>query len=104
LDVEAEDSWLLRLYVAGRSASLSYRAEANLTSLCEKYLRGRYRIHVIDLSDDPRLAKEHEIVAVPTVVRERPVPFRKVIGDLRDTERTLFGLDLRRAVVRAVVL
>jgi len=99
LNSDSEHSWLLRLYVAGRSASLSYRAEANLTSLCEKYLPGRYEIHVIDLSDDPRLAKEHEIVAVPTVVRERPVPFRKVIGDLRDTERALFGLEFRRAIV-----
>jgi circadian clock protein KaiB len=99
LNTYADESWLLRLYVARRSASLSYRAEANLTSLCEKYLRGRYRIDVIDLSADPRLAKEHEIVAVPTVVRERPVPFRKVIGDLRDTERALFALDFRRAVV-----
>ena len=100
LNTCADESRLLRLYVAGRSASLSYRAEANLTSLCEQYLRGRYRIDVIDLSADPRLAKEYEIVAVPTVVRERPVPFRKVIGDLRDTERALFALDFRRAVVR----
>ena len=99
LNSEAHESWLLRLYVAGRSAALSYRAEANLTALCEKYLAGRYKIHVIDLSDDPRLAKEHEIVAVPTVVRERPVPFRKAIGDFRDMERALFALDLRRAVV-----
>jgi circadian clock protein KaiB len=99
LNSDSDESWLLRLYVVGRKASLSYRAEANLTSLCEKYLRGRYRIQVIDLSDDPRLAKEHEIVAVPTVVRERPVPFRKVTGDLRDMERAVFALGFRRAVV-----
>lgn len=104
MNSDPEQSWLLRLYVAGRSARLSYMAEANLTALCEKYLRGRYRIEVVDLSADPRLAKEHEIVAVPAVVRERPVPFRKVIGDLRDTERALFGLDFRRTVVRAGVL
>ena len=98
LNSDLGESWLLRLYVVGSKASLSYRAEANLTSLCEKYLRGRYRIQVIDLSDDPRLAREHEIVAVPTVVRERPVPFRKAIGDFRDMERALFALDLRRTV------
>jgi circadian clock protein KaiB len=87
-----QENWLLRLYVAGRTFR-SATAHANLQRLCEDHLRGRYRIDVVDLLESPLAAKAHEIVAVPTVVREMPVPFRKVIGDLADARRALFGLD-----------
>ena len=88
-----DEKWLLRLYIAGRARRLSCAAENNLRVLCETHLTGRYEIHVVDLLEEPHLARAHEIVAVPTVVRERPVPFRKVIGDLTHRERALLGLD-----------
>jgi circadian clock protein KaiB len=85
------EEWLLRLYVSGRGR-LASRAETNLERLCRQYLKGRYRIDVIDLQENPLLAREHEVVAVPMVVREAPVPIRKVVGDLSDTRRALLAL------------
>ena len=73
-------------------------AFANLKRICEEHLPGRYRIEVIDLMQNPRLAKEDQIVAIPTLVRKLPDPLRKIIGDLSDTERTLVGLQLRHPV------
>ena len=84
------EEWLLRLYVSGRGW-LTSRAELNLERLCRQYLKGRYRIDVIDLQENPALAREHEIVAVPTLVRQAPVPIRKVVGDLSDTKRALLA-------------
>src|SRR5271165_5550513 len=83
--------WKLRLYVAGQTPK-SIRAFANLEVLCEKHLKGRYRIEVIDLLEHPEMARGDQIVAVPTLVRDLPGPVRKIIGDLSDTERTLIGL------------
>ena len=68
-----------------------------LIRLCEEHLAGRYRIEVIDLHKDPKLAKQDEIVAIPTLVRKLPDPIRRVIGDLSNIERTLIGLQLRPA-------
>ena len=90
--IEAE--WVLRLYTAGQTPK-SLAAFDNLKRLCEKHLPGRYEIEVIDLMKNPRLAKDHEIVAIPTLVRRLPDPVRKIIGDLSDTERTLVGLQLQ---------
>jgi circadian clock protein KaiB len=89
--------WNLRLYVAGQTPK-SIRAFANLEVLCEKHLKGRYRIEVIDLLEHPEMARGDQIVAVPTLVRELPGPVRKIIGDLSDTERTLIGLALQPVV------
>ena len=86
--------WKLRLYVAGRTPK-SIRAFANLKVLCEKHLKGRYRIEVIDLLENPHMARGDQIVAVPTLVRDLPGPVRKIIGDLSNTERTLIGLALQ---------
>ena len=86
-----QEEWLLRLYVSGRGW-LTSRAETNLERLCRQYLKGRYRIDVIDLQEHPALAREHEIVAVPMLVREAPVPIRKVVGDLSDIKRALVAL------------
>lgn len=86
--------WELRLYVAGQSAK-SLTAFANLKKLCEEHLPGRYRIEVIDLVKQPQLAAGDQIVAIPTLVRKLPEPLRKIVGDLRNTERTLVGLQLR---------
>ena len=69
-------------------------AFSNLTLLCEVHLAGKYRIEVIDLMKKPQRAKDDEIIAIPTLVRRLPVPIRKIIGDLCDTQRTLVGLEL----------
>lgn len=87
----------LRLYVAGQSPR-SVRAIDNLRRVCEEHLAGRYRIEVIDLLENPRLAAGDEIVAVPTLVRRLPEPIRQIIGDLSDTDQVLVGLQIRGAV------
>jgi circadian clock protein KaiB len=84
----------LRLYVAGQSPK-SVTAFNNLKRLCEEHLPGRYHVEVVDLLENPRLAKDDRIVAIPTLVRKLPEPVRKIIGDLSNTERTLVGLQLR---------
>lgn len=86
--------WRLRLYVAGQTPK-SLAAFSNLKEICENHLKGRYRIEVIDLVERPLLSRGDQIVAIPTLVRKLPVPVRKIIGDLSDTERVLIGLDLR---------
>ena len=88
------EKWELRLYVAGQTPK-SVAAFANLKSVCEEYLQGRYEIEVIDLLRNPQLAAGDQIVAIPTLVRKLPQPLRKIVGDLRDTERLLVGLQLR---------
>ena len=88
--------WQLRLYVAGQTPR-SLTALENLKQFCESYLQGRYRITVIDLVEQPQLAKGDQILAIPTVVRRLPKPVRTVIGNLSDTARVLVGLDLRAA-------
>ena len=87
--------WDLTLYVAGQTPK-SVAALTNLRRICEEYLEGRYQIHVVDLLKDPGLARAHQIVAIPTLVRGIPQPLRKIIGDLSATERVLVGLDVRR--------
>jgi circadian clock protein KaiB len=88
------ERWELRLYTAGQTPK-SIAAFKNLKRICEEHLSGRYEIEVVDLMQNPRLAKEDQIVAIPTLVRKLPDPLRKIIGDLSDTERTLVGLQLR---------
>jgi circadian clock protein KaiB len=88
------DKWELRLYTAGQTPK-SLAAIKNLKKVCEEHLAGRYEIEVIDLLKNPRLAKDDQIVAIPTLVRKLPDPVRKIIGDLSDTERALVGLQLR---------
>jgi circadian clock protein KaiB len=88
------ERWVLRLYIAGKS-SRAVTALRNLRVICEDQLNGRYRIEVIDLLKNPRLARDNQILAVPTLVRKLPLPVRNIIGDLSDTERVLVGLDIR---------
>ena len=88
--------WILRLYVAGQSAKC-VAAVRNLNAFCEKHLAGRYRIEVIDLLENPKLARDDQILAIPTLVRKLPEPLRKIVGDLSSAERMLVGLDLRPA-------
>jgi circadian clock protein KaiB len=89
-----EELWELRLYVAGQSPK-SLRALSNLNDLCEEHLAGRYTIEVIDLVEQPSLARSDDILAIPTLVRRLPAPLRKIIGDLSNTERVLVGLSIR---------
>ena len=84
----------LRLYVAGQTPK-SITALANLKTICEEHLAGRYRIEEIDLLQQPQLAAGDQILAVPTLVRRLPEPLKKIIGNLSDRERVLVGLDLR---------
>lgn len=83
----------MRLYVAGQS-SRSMAAIANLRRLCDEYLPGRYSIEVVDLVRNPELARNDQIVALPTLVRRMPVPVRHIIGDLSATEKVVVSLDL----------
>jgi circadian clock protein KaiB len=87
------DKWALRLYVAGQTHK-GVTALNNLKLICEEQLKGKYHIEVIDLLKNPQLARAHQILAVPTLVRKLPLPVRSVIGDLSNTERVLVGLDL----------
>lgn len=89
----SSDVWNLRLYVAGQTPK-SIMALTNLKKFCEEHLKGKYTLDVIDLLQNPQLAKGDQILAIPTLVRKLPVPIRKIIGDLSNTERVLVGLDL----------
>jgi circadian clock protein KaiB len=88
------DTWILRLYVAGQTPR-SMTAFANLKKICEQHLAGRYRIEVVDLVEQPQLARGDQILALPTLVRQLPTPIKRIIGDLSNTDRVLVGLDLR---------
>lgn len=90
----ASETWHLKLYVAGQTTK-SLTAFANLKKICEEHLKGKYDIQVIDLLKNPQLAKGDQILALPTLVRKLPVPIRKIIGDLSNTDRVLVGLDLQ---------
>jgi len=88
------EKFQLRLYTAGQTPK-SLAAIKNLKKVCEEHFAGRYEVEIVDLLKNPRLAKDDQIVAIPTLVRKLPEPVRKIIGDLSDTERTLVGLQLR---------
>src|SRR5437762_5852972 len=91
--------WNLRLYVAGQTPR-SLTAFKNLKEICEAHLKGKYHIEVIDLMENPTLARGDQILAIPTLVRKLPQPIRKIIGDLSNTERVLVGLDIPELVKR----
>ena len=88
------DKWILSLYVAGQTPR-AITAFNNLKSICEEQLKGNYKIEVIDILQNPQLGRKHQILAIPTLVRKLPVPVRRIIGDLSNTERVLVGLDLK---------
>lgn len=93
-DGASAGGWNLRLYVAGQTPR-SMTAFKNLKNICEEYLQGEYHIEVIDLMENPTLARGDQILAIPTLVRKLPQPIRKIIGDLSNTERVLVGLDIQ---------
>jgi len=92
----AKGPYLLRLYVIGMTAASSSAIE-RARELCEKRLQGRYQLEVIDLYQLPALAKDHQIVATPTLIKVLPAPLRRYIGDLTRIEKVLFGLDIRES-------
>jgi circadian clock protein KaiB len=89
------ERWELRLYIAGQTPK-SVRAFANLKKLCEEYLHNQYRIEVIDLLQNQELAKQDQILAIPTLVRKMPPPIRQIIGDLSNEEKVLLGLEITK--------
>jgi circadian clock protein KaiB len=91
-----EDHYVLRLYVTGMTAR-SRRAIENVRKICEAHLQGRYELEVIDIYQQPVLAKGDQIIAAPTLIKQLPAPLRRIIGDMSSTERVLLGLDLRPA-------
>ncbi len=93
-ELEEAECFQLTLYVAGQTPN-SIKAFANLKRICEENLKGKYQIEVIDLLENPQLARGDQILAVPTLVRKLPPPVKKIIGDLSNTERVLIGLELR---------
>jgi len=92
--MEKEETWELRLYVAGQTPK-SVLALKNITKYCREHLEGRYSIEVIDLLKNPQLAEGDQIFAIPTLVRKVPEPLRKIIGDLSNEEKVLVGLNIR---------
>jgi circadian clock protein KaiB len=87
-------NYVLRLYVSGLTPN-SQRAIENVRKICAEHLEGRYQLEIIDIYQQPIFAKEGQIVAAPTLVKELPPPLRKFIGDMSQTERILLGLDVR---------
>jgi circadian clock protein KaiB len=90
-----EGQYILRLFVAGITPN-SRKAVENVRKICEEHLKGRYQLEIIDIYQQPIFAREGQIVAAPTLVKELPPPLRKFIGDMSHTDRILAGLDLRR--------
>jgi circadian clock protein KaiB len=88
------EKYVLHLYVAGMGPK-SVQAINNIKSICEEYLPGKYQLEVIDIYQYPILAKDGQIVAAPTLIKEIPPPLRKLIGSMVDTERVLVGMDLK---------
>jgi circadian clock protein KaiB len=91
-----EQKYLLRLFVTGQTPR-SVKSIDNLTRLCERYLRGRYELEVIDIYQQPTLATENQIVAAPTLIKKLPLPLRRLVGDFSNHDRVVLGLDLRIA-------
>ena len=87
-------NYVLRLYVAGNTPK-SNQSIMYLRKICEEHLQGRYHLEVIDIQQQPELAKGDQIIAVPTLIKKLPLPLRRMIGDLSKTDRILIGLDLR---------
>jgi circadian clock protein KaiB len=94
LHARKDSKYILRLYVAGVTPRSSY-AIKNIKKICEEYLQGRYDLEVIDIYQHPTLAKGEQIVAAPTLIRKLPLPLRRFIGDLSNTDKVILGLDLR---------
>ena len=87
--------YVLRLYVTG-ATDRSSRAITNIRWFCERYLKGRYDLRVVDIYQQPSLAQTHEIIAAPTLVKSEPLPPKRLVGDFSDRERLVVGLGFQR--------
>lgn len=94
LNDQSDSHYVLRLFVTGLTTR-SAQAIDTIKNICDEELRGRYNLEVVDLSKDPQLAKEENIIAAPTLIKKLPLPLRRLIGDLSNKERVLIGLNLR---------
>lgn len=92
--MKKQAKYVLRLYV-NRSTQKSMRAIENMKHVCEEHLRGRYDLEVIDIHQHANLARDEQIVAVPTLIKRLPLPLQRLVGDMSDLKKVLFGLDLR---------
>lgn len=92
--------YVLRLYVTGTTRN-SARAIVNIRKICEEHLQGRYELEIVDISLHPALAEGEQIIAAPTLIKLLPLPLRRFIGDMSQTERVLLGLDLRKMAMKA---
>lgn len=90
----ATDKYVLKLYVTGLTPR-SVKAIENIRKICEEYLEGRYELEVVDIYQRPTLAKGEQIIAAPTLLKKLPLPLRRFVGDMSDTDKILLGLDLR---------
>lgn len=97
----SQEKYVLRLFVAGMNPK-SIQAIENIKSICETYLAGRYELEVIDVYQQPILARDGQIVAAPTLVKELPPPLRKLVGSMADTERVLIGMDLHIGTIGTI--
>jgi len=94
LEAQGGKNYVLRLYVAGMTPR-STLAVTNIKKICEEHLQGRYSLEVIDLYKSPALADGEQIIAAPTLLKKLPLPLRKFIGDMSNTQKIIVGLDLR---------
>lgn len=93
MEIAAAARYVLKLYITG-STPRCIRAISNIRTICEAYLEGRYDLEVIDISQNPILAQGEQIIAAPTLIKKLPLPLRRFIGDMSETDRILIGLDL----------
>ena len=87
-------TYVLRLYISD-STPKSERAVVNLKRVCEEHLKGRYDLEVIDIHKHVSLARDEQIIAVPTLIKRLPAPLQRLVGDMSDLNKVLFGLDLK---------
>jgi len=89
------EKYILRLYITGTSPQ-STKAIINIKKICEEYLKGKYELEVIDLYQNPGLASSEQIIAAPTLIKKLPLPLRRIIGDMSNSEKVIIGLDLKK--------
>ena len=93
---KVKQKYLLRLFVTGQTPR-SVKSIENLKKLCERYLKGRYELEVIDIYQQPEMATENQIIAAPTLIKKLPLPLRRLVGDVSNQDRVVGGLDLKTA-------
>lgn len=94
MEQEQGEYFLLRLFIAG-SSPVSVRAIKNLREICEEFLKGRYELEIIDAHQQPWLVRDENVTAIPMLIKKKPEPCRRIIGDFSDREKVLMGLGIR---------